>query len=71
MNKFKPSPFTSFPFSAADMRSKTDNLDRLINEVDRSSTRSTDNVNANGREVKRYIRYFRCEHPQSHTFLTE
>jgi len=49
-------------YSAADMRSKTDNLDRLINEVDRSSV---DSENGGGREVKRYIRrrYTDSRHP--------
>lgn len=59
-NGSRPSVLSAFSY---DMRSKTDNLDRLINEVERSSA---DNLTAgSGREVKKYIRrrYTDSRHP--------
>jgi len=49
----------------ADMRSKTDNLERLISEVERSSADSLSGGGLGGREVKKYIRrrYTDSRHP--------
>jgi hypothetical protein len=49
----------------SDMRSKTDNLERLISEVERSSADNVSGGGLGGREVKKYIRrrYTDSRHP--------